>query len=567
MLKFVVGDVDIFNPLEGKLDQCIEYFVKFYGEKYRERITERLKNTTYLFLGEFSPKYGYTTGSSVVSYFESLKKNVIDSFLKNFQINTKINFLYTNFMEMISDVKNGGKRLNVWSAENLAHLLDALGLKKFPEHKPNFEEYRGFVLGALKDPKIARELYCKLNEMSELWYKYYQKTYAGWDAVLENVEKAFTNLEAEMLEKVNNREEQINDFIINYIYIKRGINISNHKEKIRLIEAFKDILEKREEFLTEYDIKERINLFKTLGFKGEKYKSFKKNPELIEFFENQSICEGYDYIKMMADLKISDACPYVKHGVEIVEKSPIMGSSLLFTTMIQKFVIDNFDASGCMYALHSKENEIHCLCITPQYFNLDTSALFHEMNHIIESDLIYVNGQIFDTKIGFDSYSDTSRRYTPLNEVITDYLALKVYELSKKDGFFVGKAKFTKSEYSKAFPLLKDFLDENLQDIIDCRMSGDRFSFAQKIGIENFNKLADATNKIFNMGSSIEINTAYDELKACASSVDPETNFDILSDNAKTIARCIVDVYEVRKSIASKKNKNLINGEHGKEQG
>ncbi len=567
MLKYVVGDVDIFNPLDGKLDQCIEYFVKFYGEKYRERITNRLKNTTYLFLGEFSPLYKYSTGSSIVSHFKELKKNVVRDFFSTYNIHSNIDFLYTTFVEMIADVKNGGRRLSVWSAKNLAYLLDALDLKKFPEPKPAFEQYRAFVLSALKDKKISRELHIKLREMSETWYKYYQKTYEGWDEVLDSVEKTFNDLESDMFEKSNSRDAQIDEFILNYIFTKRNIDLRNNKDKINLIETFKDILEKNDDFVTQYDIEQRIKLYKALGFEGEKYKSFKKNPELIKFFGEQSLYDGYDYIKMMANIKISKSCPYIQHGVEIIKKSPIMGSNILFTTMLQNFVIDNFNTVGCMYAMHSKENEIHCLCITPQYFNLDTSALIHEMNHIIESDILQINGYIVDTKIGFDSYEDTSRRYTPLNEVINDYLALKVYDLCKQDGFSIGNAKFTRSDYSKAFPLLKDFLDENLQDIIECRMSEDRLKFANKIGMKNFNKLADATKKIFDIGSSIEINEAYYELKACTNSADPEANFDILSENAKIVAKCMVDVYNVRKSIARKKENKLLQEGHGKEQG
>ena len=38
MLKHGLEGVNLNNPIEDKLPQIIEYFVKFYGEKYRERI-------------------------------------------------------------------------------------------------------------------------------------------------------------------------------------------------------------------------------------------------------------------------------------------------------------------------------------------------------------------------------------------------------------------------------------------------------------------------------------------------------------------------------------------------
>ena len=65
MLDCRVEGVNIFNPIEGKLDKIIDYFVKFYGEKYRERITQRLTHSTFLFLGSVS-KYGnYSTENKV----------------------------------------------------------------------------------------------------------------------------------------------------------------------------------------------------------------------------------------------------------------------------------------------------------------------------------------------------------------------------------------------------------------------------------------------------------------------------------------------------------------------
>ena len=49
-MEIRINGVNVFNPLEGKLDDIIECFVEFYGEKHREKITHNLKNTDYFFL-------------------------------------------------------------------------------------------------------------------------------------------------------------------------------------------------------------------------------------------------------------------------------------------------------------------------------------------------------------------------------------------------------------------------------------------------------------------------------------------------------------------------------------
>ena len=50
MLKHGLEGVNLNNPIENKLPTAIEYFVKVYGEKYRERITTRLNDTIFVFV-------------------------------------------------------------------------------------------------------------------------------------------------------------------------------------------------------------------------------------------------------------------------------------------------------------------------------------------------------------------------------------------------------------------------------------------------------------------------------------------------------------------------------------
>ena len=49
MVECIVDGINIFNPIDGKIDRIIEEFVKFYGEKHRERIRKRILNTTFCF--------------------------------------------------------------------------------------------------------------------------------------------------------------------------------------------------------------------------------------------------------------------------------------------------------------------------------------------------------------------------------------------------------------------------------------------------------------------------------------------------------------------------------------
>ena len=46
------GIRDLNEPLEGKMNRIIDYFVKVYGEKYRKHITEKLNDACYFFLDD-----------------------------------------------------------------------------------------------------------------------------------------------------------------------------------------------------------------------------------------------------------------------------------------------------------------------------------------------------------------------------------------------------------------------------------------------------------------------------------------------------------------------------------
>ena len=50
MIKHGYEKIDIQNPLKNKLTKLVNYFVKFYGEKYRSVIENRIENTIFLFL-------------------------------------------------------------------------------------------------------------------------------------------------------------------------------------------------------------------------------------------------------------------------------------------------------------------------------------------------------------------------------------------------------------------------------------------------------------------------------------------------------------------------------------
>ena len=140
MLSYIVDGVDVFNPIEGKLDRLIEYFVDFYGEENREKITSRLKNTTYFFTGEIGATVEHTTLNDLEEYFNKKKAVVAENLFKELGVESLENVSYFRlskepFVELakvVKDFKNNdtekyakkqGKLLNLFIFLNSKQLV------------------------------------------------------------------------------------------------------------------------------------------------------------------------------------------------------------------------------------------------------------------------------------------------------------------------------------------------------------------------------------------------------------------------------------------------------------
>lgn len=95
MINCRVNGLNIFDPIDGKLDQIIEYLVKFYGEEYRQRITDRINNTTFLFVGEIDEQTKLSTFTDLKKYYNKQLNNIKKAFFEELGMpnNPKIEIL------------------------------------------------------------------------------------------------------------------------------------------------------------------------------------------------------------------------------------------------------------------------------------------------------------------------------------------------------------------------------------------------------------------------------------------------------------------------------------------
>ncbi len=388
MIKHGLENINIENPIKDKLPMLIEYFVKFYGEKYREKITNRLYNTTFI-LAE--PIDGSLSLSSLISHFEKKKDEVYNNFAREAKDKYSVN---ANIIEYIKNNKPD-KYISSTDIEKCIKLFN----KKY---KPSIDylnsEYK----------RISAPLREFIKKSSKIHQKYANLR----NILLKNTSSQYLNDNIKKLEQERNRE---------LLTINPGL------QRLK-----KEIMNKN-------------------------------------IHPNNIINNLEDYI-----LNNDNIVAYIEHTYK--ETSP---------------------------------NQHYSICVLPSYFLLENQTLIHELNHIIESDIIYNNENEMAIKCGFGYcvydkniniyYGNCEKHF--LNEVVNDYIASKINSNMEKDGSEIGFIKSTPKVYSMAFPYIREYIEDNFEKIISCRLSDDTNCFSnfydkelEKIANETY-LILSGTNK------------------------------------------------------------------------
>ncbi len=165
-----IKEFNLNNPIEGKLDDIINYYVKFYGEEFRERISDKIVNTFFIFFNRADIKYKDSIDKHYKEifndkalpkegqeYFEYEKKIVLDYYEK---LPTQ------QFCREYETAKN--KLLTDFIFENLGIESTEENISKITELLPVYEYFVSFSsnLNLEKKPKIFNDLFDGLASLS-----------------------------------------------------------------------------------------------------------------------------------------------------------------------------------------------------------------------------------------------------------------------------------------------------------------------------------------------------------------------------------------------------------------
>lgn len=504
-----------------------EYFIKFYGEEYRDLIENRFQNTTYI---------GYSRPKDIeillieVAKLETL--NLIKDFLKEnnievsdenikkyFGINPDFRYSSINKLEGLfrylfndnlslyekNDLNN--KLKDISGIDNLV-MESALYQKwvdKIVKMKPSYDA----MIIKFKENYSKYDKYVKYVEECNILKRKIHDKYQN--KYLREIYEFMSEHDKEIL---NNESSKIKISELDCYEVLCGFNYSNKS----LIDSFSNESNERinnqdtPSFILNNIYKDRISFFKKNGIDlGDNYESYKNDKRCVD------IIPSVDFIKKIIE---------IRDNLNEMEQEEYLSSTSLYKEQLRE--IDDLNLLDKAHGYNFKNIDSHLTCISPnvrvidgnyQLYNLLLYStyrssgcfdqhLIHEFNHLVETELLNVGANSYEVRCGWEvlggEFEETlknesvldipKRKFEYLNEIINEFLAQEVTKSLHDDGIFLlddkenSKISNTTSYESYGF-LIRKFYDGFKDDIIQSRMSGNIYKFYEKIGEDNLLEL------------------------------------------------------------------------------
>ncbi len=485
MIKHGLENINLEDPIKDKLPKLIDYFVKFYGEEYRQKITDNLNHTIFLYLSK--PEHDELLALDI--YFAQKREEIIYDYYDNNNLNS---FTIDEFPQI--DIDGWIKKLD--AGEKLSGTL-----LKFVQEACGFSQTNTF---AILNDSTSKKM---LKNVLQSFKKDFDECLSNLAYLSSERNRIAASMEKECLYRKNLTDEynqNCNQILEDFI--KSTLKPQKIEKFSPFLENFRDIIMLDPAFRCSHE-KEKLKEIYEKCVKDNcdvSYEEFEKlttdsqitNPLLAlkkDFQEN--LLKSYPCVnKVLGEIK----------NKGLFEGS-IISSVYDYITSRDSNIIAFVEPT--YYA--EKPDELYFYCVVPKTFFLSDDSLIHELNHIVQSSLISNTDTNLVVKTGLQVANLEkellttigSERESLVNEVVNDYLALQITKMLKKDDFSVGLAEYSPSAYTTAFPLLKDFIEGNKKEIIDCAMSKNK-DLAQLIGLKNFDIIANATKNILLNGNS-----------------------------------------------------------------
>ncbi len=556
------------------MQEVIDTFVEFYGEENRNHISSQLNNAKILFLGQVG-YYGRNSLAKTIEYCFFNKQ--IEKIKKLLNTNIDVDPIQFRHLLFKFNVNGNNKKYDVMI------LMQGLGMFE----KVQDEDQKNEIYEILKQDVQS---YHKFLEKVYKLKKYYQQIEDKKDQVINHLPENLKSLST--LDDLKNQyNTKIKELLIDYGK-KSNLKLNFNIELADLENIIDAILSKNTfAFVNINDVK---NLLNFLGIEYDRneddYEKIFNNEKLIKFLSDEKFCDSFNNLKIERYKNEIENNLFFKDFIDNFSDSSKLFNFNKIVDSVVNFIFSN--SSAGYVQMVSEGEKAYNFCVLPQAFDLNDALLFHEFTHIVESDFNRDEKGILNYKVGFleVDLKETKEKYnlkkivknilqnqdeedieegqiddfkidTYFNEVVTDYLACKIYDIFKEKYKPIGliDEQFL-SSYSIAFPLIQRFLDDNLEDIKSCRISSDANAFRKLIGEDCYRKIA--TN-LYEFSQVINKNN-YSDLEILEN-IARKTNLDInnlydcfkydcdWSKDEKTIINICKEIDEVGKIVKLRK--------------
>lgn len=379
------------------------------------------------------------------------------------------------------------------------------------------------------------------------------------DSIIEDVLKEF-NIN-ELYNEHNPFEDILNDLSRNFISLCKKINnekshklSSNYKETLSDINKISDLILKNvpyEKWKPEFS-SETVRLFnKLFNTRHPNWESVLKDKKykFILCYLN-SLNEKFNHLKYNNLLK--DNNELVDDLIKLINSDNIC----------KGFSTDDIVEAYTHFTKNSVGFTKRCIDNFETYIFLPLSdstcleALLHELHHLFSI-------QPFNYNLGFKSERDD---YEELNEIINQYLTLDMMKTLDFSSLNFPVDRKMDSEYNKGVEILKPFLDEYKEIIINLLNSNHPMDLKSKmIGDKNFNKLSEYAKFLLSSDYNTNYFNLYSKLikKSINSANDIILNAEELklklknlaNNNHITVVNTLVDIKNFTNTLIENKHK------------
>ncbi len=518
---------ELHNPIKGKLPQVAEYFIKFYGEEHREKISKILKDIKFVFVDPIDEN----GDTSFQIYFDSIRDNLFAGL--NLQLSTK-GIKVANQKEFLKNIKYAERLsqdirpedcrqvIDLLCAFNTRHMTENLQLLADKTITPKeFEALLGEE-GIKSDLEkfflTVNDVYVsgKFKENFEQLDKDQKRL--GFDKKVEYediAQRADEQLVRLMLGTIANQFDiqktapnliKISNYLPEFISFFKGneINDLNSERFYEMFETYYQLSSDKSFHKELREMLDKRNLdFSTPYFKSLRsaFPIFLDAAQKIQRLKYETILERFDDTQDIIKFFQENNCEFDDKAMDMIYKYK-------FARLDKNSGVDSNGV--CVYTIGRDEpHRPQTIIVLNSYLLLLDRTLFHEINHAIQtitrktgenSALIKVG--VPSAKLTFDDdgvcnvENTFDEKGTMFNEILNDYLTEKIFAPARGNLRIGNFVEDDNGLYALGFDFLEKFFEKNLDVLKECAISDDPYSFIKHFDKNDLMKLITLTENL-----------------------------------------------------------------------